>query len=500
MAASVANLCKAASVFGGVLVAGNTIKDIPVGHGILGRVMNPMGMPIDGMGALDVSDYRSIDAASSLEQVSLAEQKQILTGIKSIDLLAPIMKGGTMSIRGFEQDDHDSSVLLLEVAHRMTEMYGSVSIFAGVGMARAKQLHDSMIPKDLSKAAWIYGNQIGGWDQQDRIGLAGKTMAEWFVEKEGMDTLVIGDNLHGTQPWGYATNKGSITALRLLRTDLPKPTTFDVTLTLSDSLADFGLFPAIDPATTDSMMFNHGLSELHKETAAAVKALLQRYRQLHDLVAILGADELSEDELITYSRGRKMQYFMSQPAFVREAIAVRRGSYVPLDSLIQDVNDIMNGQYDDFADMSFYMVNGINEVKDRERLASRGGARRLRSLEQAYNCAHAESELSCEKTAKGANHCMWLPSKGKCIDQPFWSVSQTEKYCETLFRRLDVDANKHLSKEEVERVSAQENKSSAVLKWFDQFGVSLVDEASFASNCGHKPSATSPEAAEVILP
>jgi len=247
------------------------------------------------------------------------------------------------------------------------------------------------------------------------------------------------------------------------------------------------------------MMLSHGLSDLHKGTAAAVKALLLKYRELHDLIAILGADELSEIELITYSRGRKIQYFMSQPAFVREAITVQTGSYVPLDSLIQDVNDIMNGHYDDFADGSFYMANGIDEVKNRELFASRGGARRLRGFEKANDCAHAESELACEKNLEGANHCMWLPSKSKCMDQPFWSVSQTEKYCETLFRRLDVDANKHLSKEEVERVPAQ-NKSSAVLEWFDQFGVSLVGEAAFASNCGRKPSATSPEAAEVILP
>merc|ERR1719330_760502 len=145
--------------------------------------------------------------------------------------------------------------------------------------------------------------------------------------------------------------------------------------------------------------------------------------------------------------------------------------------------------------MSFYMVHDLKDAINKDAFYSRDGHRRLRSFEQAHVCAHAESELSCKKVSKGADHCKWLSSKGKCIDQPLGPGFQIEKYCKTLFRRLDVDASKHLSKEEAERVSAQDyNKSSAVLKWFDQFGVSLVSEASFASSCGRKPSARSPKA------
>jgi F-type H+-transporting ATPase subunit beta len=377
---------------------------VPVGEVSLGRLFNVLGQTLDGKGDIKDAKMRGIhqDAPAFVEQSTKTEVFE--TGIKSVDLLAPFIKGGKVGL--FGGAGVGKTVLIQELIHNVASEHGGYSVFAGVGerVREGNDLYHEM--KDsgvLDKTALVFGqmNEVPG--ARARVGLTGLTMAEALRDQGGKDVLFFMDNVFrftqagqevssllgrvssavGYQPtlaeeMGKmqeritSTKKGSITSVQAVYvpaddlTDPAPATTFshlDSTVVLSRQLASLGIYPAIDPLESNSTaLAPHIVGEEHYRVAQGVKMVLQRYKDLQDIIAILGIEELSEEDKQTVYRARKIQRFMSQPFSVAEVFTGAPGKYVSLEDTVRGFGEILDGKHDDKPESAFYMKGGIDEV------------------------------------------------------------------------------------------------------------------------------------------
>jgi F-type H+-transporting ATPase subunit beta len=391
---------------------------VPVGKQTLGRVLNVIGEPVDGMGPVTTEKRYPIHRpAPSFEEQS-TELQMFETGIKVIDLLEPYLRGGKIGL--FGGAGVGKTVIIMELIHNIAMKHGGVSVFSGVG-ERTREGNDLWLemqeggvldPHDWqkSKVALIYGQMTEPPGARLRVGLTGLTVAEYFRDEEGQDVLLFIDNIFrftqagsevsallGRMPSavGYqpnlatemgelqeritSTRKGSITSVQAIYvpaddyTDPAPATTFahlDATTNLSRQIVELGIYPAVDPlASTSRILDPHILGQEHYRTARDVKQILQRYKDLQDIIAILGIEELSEDDKITVARARKIQKFLSQPFFVAVQFSGREGKYVKLEDTIRGFREIVDGKHDDLPEQAFYMVGTIEEAQEQaERL------------------------------------------------------------------------------------------------------------------------------------
>ncbi len=387
-----------------VVDTGDKVK-VPVGEETLGRVINIVGEPIDEMGPIKAKKYYPIhrEAPELLNQS--IEEEIFETGIKVIDLLVPFIKGGKVAV--FGGAGVGKTVLIQEMIHNVAVAHQGVSVFTGVG-ERSREGNDlwreMKETKVLNKTALVFGQMNEPPGNRLRVGLTGVTLAEYFRDEKGMDVLLFIDNIFrfaqagsevsallgripsavGYQPTLASemaaleeritsTNKGSITSIQAVYvpaddyTDPAPVATFshlDASLSLERSLAEQGLYPAIDPLTSSSRALDPKIvGEEHYLVANTVKKILQRYKELQDIIAILGMEELSEEDKLTVSRARKIQRFLTQPMFVAEPYTGRPGKYVSREETVKSFKEIIEGKHDDKNEMAFYMVGGIEEVK-----------------------------------------------------------------------------------------------------------------------------------------
>src|SRR5467141_2585113 len=387
---------------------------VPVGRAALGRVMNVLGEPVDGLGPIQTDKRYPIHRpAPSLEDQSTTLE-MFETGIKVVDLFEPYLKGGKIGL--FGGAGVGKTVLIQELIHNVAMKHGGVSVFAGVG-ERTREGNDLwlemqesgvVVPgnSEKSRAALIYGQMTEPPGARLRVGLTGLTVAEYFRDEEGLDVLLFIDNIFrfvqagsevsallGRMPSavGYqptlstemgalqeritSTKRGSITSVQAIYvpaddlTDPAPATTFthlDATTVLSRRISELGIYPAVDPLDSTSRILDpHVVGEEHYNLARAVQKVLQRYKDLQDIIAILGIDELSEDDKLTVARARKIQRFLSQPFFVAEPFTGTPGRYVKLEDTIRSFNQIMDGKCDHIPEQAFYMVGTIDEVFQR---------------------------------------------------------------------------------------------------------------------------------------
>ncbi|MDD4731012.1 MAG: F0F1 ATP synthase subunit beta [Desulfovibrio sp.] len=399
------------------LVRGMDVNDtgeaisVPVGKEALGRIINVVGRPVDEMGPIDAKKHMPIHrpAPNFTEQSTKVELLE--TGIKVVDLLIPFPKGGKMGL--FGGAGVGKTVILMEMINNIAKQHGGLSVFAGVG-ERTREgndlYHEFKEAGILEKAALVYGQMNEPPGARARVALTGLTSAEYFRDEEGQDVLLFIDNIFrftqagsevsallGRMPSavGYqptlgtdlgalqeritSTNKGSITSVQAVYvpaddlTDPAPATTFshlDGTLVLSRQIAELGIYPAVDPLDSTSRILDPlVLGEEHYFTAREVQQVLQKYKELQDIIAILGMDELSDEDKLTVSRARKMQRFLSQPFHVAEAFTGVPGKYVKLEDTIRAFRDILDGKYDDLPEQSFYMCGGIEEAVEKAKNA-----------------------------------------------------------------------------------------------------------------------------------
>ncbi len=390
---------------------------VPVGPETLGRVLNVLGEPVDFPDRpVPAKEHWPIHRqAPTLEEQS-TELKMFETGIKVIDLLEPYLQGGKIGL--FGGAGVGKTVIIQELIHNIAMKHGGVSVFAGVG-ERTREGNDLWLefqesgvidPHDPSKsrAALVYGQMTEPPGARLRVGLSALTVAEYFRDAEGKDVLLFVDNvfrftqagsevsaLLGRMPSavGYqptlssemgamqeritSTKKGSITSVQAIYvpaddyTDPAPATTFghlDATTNLSRAIAELGIYPAVDPlASTSRILDPRILGDEHYNTARAVKQILQRYKDLQDIIAILGIDELSEDDKLTVARARKIQKFLSQPFFVAQQFTGLEGKYVTIADTIRGFKEIVDGKHDEIPEQDFYLVGTIDEVVERFR-------------------------------------------------------------------------------------------------------------------------------------
>jgi F-type H+-transporting ATPase subunit beta len=392
------------------LVRGMHVKDtgepisMPVGRETLGRLINVVGEPIDNKGPVNTKKRYPIHrpAPSFVEQEPSTQIFE--TGIKVIDLLEPYAKGGKTGL--FGGAGVGKTVIIMELIHNIATEHGGFSVFAGVG-ERTREGNDlwrEMTESGvISKTALVYGQMNEPPGARLRVGLSGLTVAEYFRDEEGQDVLLFIDNMFrftqagsevsallGRMPSavGYqpnlstemgtlqeritTTKKGSITSIQAVYvpaddlTDPAPATTFahlDATTVLSRSLTELGIYPAVDPLdSTSRIMDPRIIGEEHYKVARSVQVILQRYKDLQDIIAILGMDELSEEDKQIVTRARKIQRFLSQPFHVAEAFTGTPGKYVKLSDTIRGFKELVEGKYDNLPEQAFYMVGAIEEV------------------------------------------------------------------------------------------------------------------------------------------
>ena len=384
---------------------------VPVGKVTLGRVINVIGEPVDKLGPLQVQERWPIHRpAPSFEEQSTTEE-MFETGIKVIDLIQPFLKGGKIGL--FGGAGVGKTVVIMELINNVAKQHGGYSVFAGVG-ERTREGNDLWIemsesgvikPGDAanSKAALVYGQMTEPPGARLRVALTGLTVAEYFRDKEGADTLLFIDNIFrftqagsevstllGRMPSavGYqpnlatemgelqeritSTKKGSVTSVQAVYvpaddlTDPAPATTFahlDATTVLSRPLSALGIYPAVDPlASTSRILTPRVVGQEHYDVSQGVKRILQRYKDLQDIIAILGIDELSEEDKITVARARKVQKFLSQPFHVAEQFTGYQGRYVKIQDTVRSFKEIIEGKHDDIPEQAFYMKGTIDEV------------------------------------------------------------------------------------------------------------------------------------------
>jgi F-type H+-transporting ATPase subunit beta len=389
---------------------------VPVGKEVLGRVLNVIGEPVDKMGPVSTGERWPIhrDAPSLNDQSTNIEVLE--TGIKVIDLLEPYMKGGKTGL--FGGAGVGKTVIIMELVRNIAMEHGGVSVFAGVG-ERTREgndlWHEFKESGVIDKAALIYGQMTEPPGARLRVGLTGLTVAEYFRDVEGQDVLLFIDNIFrftqagsevsallGRMPSavGYqptlatemgalqeritSTRNGSITSVQAIYVpadDLtdPAPATafahLDATTVLSRQIAELGIYPAVDPLDSTSRILDpRVVGEEHYAVARSVQRVLQRYKDLQDIIAILGMEELSEDDKVTVARARKIQRFLSQPFFVAETFTGTPGRYVPLAETIAAFKEIIAGNMDHLPEQAFYMVGNLQEVSEKAERLKAGGA------------------------------------------------------------------------------------------------------------------------------
>ncbi|MFC1834536.1 F0F1 ATP synthase subunit beta [Thermodesulfobacteriota bacterium] len=410
------------------LVRGMIAKDtgqpitVPVGKGVLGRIINVVGRPVDEEGPVLSDIMRPIHrpAPSFEEQVTDISIQE--TGIKVVDLIAPFMRGGKIGF--FGGAGVGKTVFMMEIINNIAKKFGGTSVFAGVG-ERSREGNDlylemgGVLPgqpkpegeKVLDRAALIYGQMNEPPGARARVGLTALTVAEYFRDEMNMDVMLFIDNIFrftqagsevsallGRMPSavGYqptlgtdmgvlqericSTKNGSITAVECIYvpaddlTDPAPATTFahlDGTVVLSRQVAELGIYPAVDPLDSTSRILDPlVVGKEHYEVARQVQLVLQRYKDLQDIIAILGMDELSEDDKLVVSRARKIQKFLSQPFHVAEEFTGSPGKYVKIEETVASFKEIVEGKHDEIPEQAFYMVGGLNEVIEKaERLS-----------------------------------------------------------------------------------------------------------------------------------
>ncbi len=392
------------------MVRGMKAKDmgapitVPVGQECLGRILNVVGRPVDGLGPVNAKNYMPIhrEAPSFLEQDTSVHVLE--TGVKVIDLLVPFPRGGKMGL--FGGAGCGKTVVMMEMIHNIAMHHGGISVFAGVGerTREGNDLYREMLESGVIKqAALIYGQMTEPPGARARVSLTALAAAEYFRDVEGQDVLLFVDNIFrftqagsevsallGRMPSavGYqptlatdlgelqeritSTNKGSITAVQCVYvpaddlTDPAPATTFahlDGTVVLSRPIAELGIYPAVDPLDSTSRILDPNvLGQEHYQVARQVQVTLQKYKDLQDIIAILGMDELSEEDKITVSRARKIQRFLSQPFFVAAQFTGVDGKFVSVPDTVRGFKEILEGKHDDLPEQAFYMVGGIEEA------------------------------------------------------------------------------------------------------------------------------------------
>jgi len=388
---------------------GSPIK-VPVGPETLGRIINVIGEPIDEKGEVKTKESWPIHRPAPEFTDQSTETEILVTGIKVVDLLAPYAKGGKIGL--FGGAGVGKTVIIMELINNIAKGHGGFSVFAGVGerTREGNDLYHEMIESGVikpegpgSKAALVYGQMNEPPGARSRVGLTGLTVAEYFRDQEGQDVLFFVDNIFrftqagsevsallgripsavGYQPTLATdmgnlqerittTNKGSITSVQAIYvpaddlTDPAPATSFahlDATTVLSRQIAELGIYPAVDPLDSTSRILDpRVVGDEHYRVAREVQKILQTYKSLQDIIAILGMDELSEEDKLTVARARKIQRFLSQPFFVAEVFTGSPGKLVDLESTIKGFDAICKGEYDHLPESAFYMVGTIEEV------------------------------------------------------------------------------------------------------------------------------------------
>jgi F-type H+-transporting ATPase subunit beta len=377
---------------------------VPVGEVGLGRIFNLTGDPIDGKGPVNAKMRYPIHRASPPFSEQVVDKQLFETGIKVVDLLAPYQRGGKVGL--FGGAGVGKTVLIQELIRNIATQHGGFSVFAGVGerTREGNDLYREMTESGvMAKTVMVFGQMNEPPGARLRVGLTGVTMAEYFRDEEGKDVLFFVDNIFrftqagsevsallGRMPSavGYqptlstemgalqeritTTKKGSITSVQAIYVpadDLtdPAPATafshLDATTVLERSIAELGIYPAVDPLASTSRILDPAIvGEEHYQVARDVQRILQRYKDLQDIIAILGMDELSEDDKITVARARRIQRFLSQPFFVAEAFTGTPGKYVKLEDTVKGFKRIVHGEFDELPEQAFYMRGGIEEV------------------------------------------------------------------------------------------------------------------------------------------
>jgi len=401
------------------LVRGMEVKDtgdpirMPVGEATLGRIINVVGKAVDNGPPVKTDKYYPIHrhAPSYAEQSTDIEMFE--TGVKVIDLLEPYAKGGKIGL--FGGAGVGKTVIIMEMIHNVAMHHGGYSVFAGVG-ERTREGNDLYLEMKesgvLEKAALVYGQMNEPPGARARVGLSALTVAEYFRDEEGQDVLLFIDNIFrftqagsevsallgripsavGYQPTLAtdlgelqeritSTKKGSITSVQAIYvpaddlTDPAPATTFahlDATTVLSRQIAELGIYPAVDPLDSTSRILDPAVvGEEHYQVARDVQQILQRYKDLQDIIAILGMDELSEEDKLIVARARKIQRFLSQPFFVAQEFTGREGKYVKVEDTIKGFKEIVDGKHDDMPEQAFYMVGTMEEAMEKaEKLAA----------------------------------------------------------------------------------------------------------------------------------
>ena len=386
---------------------------VPVGRASLGRLFNVLGEPLDGLGAVNAEEKWSIHRAPPSVEEQATTTEVLETGLKVIDLITPFTKGGKIGV--FGGAGVGKTVIILELIRNIATEHGGFSVFAGIG-ERSREgndlWHEMRESGVIDKTALVFGQMNEPPAVRLRIGLTGLTMAEYFRDVEHQDVLLFMDNIYrytlagmevsallGRMPSavGYqptlatevgeleeritSTKKGSITSVQAVYvpaddyTDPGVATTFghlDAIVALERSIAEQGLYPAVDPLTSTSRILDPLIvGDEHHSVARGVQQVLQRYKDLQDVIAILGIEELSDEDKVTVARARRIQRFLSQPMFVGEAFTGRPGRYVPVAETVRGFKEILEGKHDALPEQAFYMVGTIDEaVEQAKKLGS----------------------------------------------------------------------------------------------------------------------------------
>ena len=377
---------------------------VPVGRATLGRLFNVFGEPLDGLGAVDAKEHSPIHRLPPALEEQETTTQMLETGLKVIDLITPFARGGKIGAYGGA--GVGKTVIIMELIHNIATEHGGFSVFAGVG-ERSREGNDLWREMKesgvIDKTVMVFGQMNEPPGVRARVGLTGVTMAEYFRETERQDVLLFIDNIYrhilanmevsallGRMPSavGYqptlgtdvgeleeritSTKRGSITSFQAIYvpaddyTDPGIVTTFghlDGVISLERSIAEMGIYPAVDPLTSTSRILDpQVVGEEHYQVARGVQQVLQRYKDLQDVIAILGMEELSEEDKTTVTRARRIQRFLSQPMFVAEAFTGTEGKYVPIKETVRGFKEILEGKHDALSESAFYMVGNIDEA------------------------------------------------------------------------------------------------------------------------------------------